>query len=240
MYKKKRILGLIPARGGSKGLPGKNILPLAGKPLIAWSIEAGLKSKLIDRVVVTTDDKKIAAIARKYGAEVPFLRPLELAKDNTSSVDTVLHALNWLEKNGDKHDYVILLEPTSPLRETKDVDRAIRMLVNNKVAESIMGVCRIEAAHPRFAVKIDEKGLIVPFRKEFSGWRRRQDIEELYFFEGTVYASKIETLRRKKIFYHDKTIPYIVPRWKSLEIDEILDLICAEAIMKNIERIKEK
>jgi len=239
MYKNKRVLGLITARGGSKGLPGKNIMPLAGKPVIAWTIEAALKSKYLDDLVLSTDDKRIAVAGRKYGAEVPFLRPKYLATDRSTSMEVVLHALSWLQQNGREYDYLVLLEPTSPLRESGDIDKAISILAENKVgAVSIVGVSRVEAAHPVFDVKLNKKGLLVPYVGSFKAAGRRQDITELYFFEGTVYVSEVEALKKRKSFYHEKTLPYIVPRWKSIEIDNIGDLICAEAMLKNIKVLK--
>jgi len=122
MYKGKKILALIPARGGSKGLPGKNIKPLLGKPLIAWTIEQAKASKYVDRVVVSTDDDEIAEVAIRYGAEVPFLRPKELARDDSPTIDAILHALDFFSDKGERFDLLALLEPTSPLRDSEDID----------------------------------------------------------------------------------------------------------------------
>lgn len=238
MYKKKRILGVIPARGGSKGLPGKNIRTLNGKPLIAWTIDVAKKSKYLDLVMVSTDDTKIAKVAKKYGAKVPFMRPKELSSDTAKSIDVMLHALDYYKDKGDEYDYLIMLEPTSPLREATDIDASIKALIDNKSgAVSIVGVSRVEAAHPVFDVTITGKGFIKPYAGDFSKAVRRQDISELYFFEGTVYVSKAPELYRRRSFYHDRTLPYIVPRWKSLEVDDILDMVCAEAILKNKRKI---
>jgi N-acylneuraminate cytidylyltransferase/CMP-N,N'-diacetyllegionaminic acid synthase len=239
MYKNNRILALITARGGSKGLPGKNILTLKGKPLIAWSIIAAQRSRFVDMVVVSTEDRKIASIAAKYKAEIPFLRPAKLSTDAAKSIDVVLHALNYLKLSGDEYDYVVLLEPTSPLREASDIDNAVEILLNNKVgAVSIVGVSKVESAHPIFDVKINKKGLLVPYRGSFKKGIRRQDISELYYFEGTLYISKISELIKRRKICHDKTLPYIVPRWKALEIDEMLDMVCAEAILNNLKKIR--
>lgn len=240
MYKKKRILGVVPARGGSKGLPGKNIRSLNGKPLIAWTIQAGLKSKYLDKVIVSTDSPKIAAVAEKWGALVPFLRPKILSTDKAKSIDVLFHALQFLKERGDEYDYIIMLEPTSPLREVGDIDRSIEMLMRNKVgAVSIVGVSQVEAAHPAFDVTIDQHGLISPYLGDFKKAGRRQDLSALYFFEGTVYVSLVPELLKRKSFYHDKTLSYVVPRWKSLEIDDLIDLLCAETILKNLKKIKE-
>jgi CMP-N,N'-diacetyllegionaminic acid synthase len=131
IIKNKKIIAIIPARGGSKGLPGKNIKRLAGKPLIAWTIEQAKKSGWIDKLIVDTDDEKIAEIARKYGAEVPFLRPKELAQDKSSIYDVIFHALDWFKKIGLDFDSVALLEPTSPLRKDDDIDNAVRLFLKN-------------------------------------------------------------------------------------------------------------
>ena len=235
MYKGKNILGLIPARGGSKGLPRKNIKPLLGKPLIAWTIEQALASKYLDRVAVSTDDKEIAKISKKYGAGVPFIRPKELARDDSTSIDVVMHTLNWFESAGEKYDYLALLEPTSPLREKNDIDKCIGLLIDNEVAKSIVSVSKLESAHPEFNVVIDKKS---GFIKKVDGTTefkvlRRQDLPDIYFFDGTIYISEISTLKIKRTFYHKFTMVYIVPRWKSLEIDELSDIICAEALLKS-------
>ena len=134
MYKNRKFLAIIPARGGSKGLPNKNIKNLCGKPLIAWSIEAGLKSKYIDEVMVSTDYKNIAYIAKKYGANVPFLRPSDLASDTATTFDTVIHTINFYRKIfKKKYDYIVLLEPTSPLRNDCDIDNMIKKVIKNEL-----------------------------------------------------------------------------------------------------------
>lgn len=235
MINGKSVLAVIPARGGSKGLPRKNILPLSGKPLIAWSIEAANKSKFIDRCIVSTDDTEIAKVAEAHGCEVPFMRPEHLARDTSASMDVIFHALNFLSNQSIAYDYIIELEPTSPLRDSDDIDIALEKLDNNREkADSIVGVSRVESAHPAFDVKINNDGLIEPYIGKAFSVLRRQDIEDLYFFEGSVYISDVEVLMKKGSFYHERTMPYIVPRWKSLEIDEMVDLITAEAIMNNL------
>ena len=235
MYKGKYILGLIPARGGSKGLPRKNIKPLLDKPLIAWTIEQALASKYLDRVVVSTDDEEIAEVSKKYGAEVPFIRPKELARDDSTTSDVILHALNWFEKKGVKFDYLALLEPTSPLRKKDDIDKCIGLLINNEAAKSIVSVSKLESANPEFNVVVDKgSGFIkkVDGTTEFKVLRR-QDLPDIYFFDGTIYISEINTFKIKRTFYHKFAMAYIIPRWKSLEIDELSDIICAEALLKS-------
>jgi CMP-N,N'-diacetyllegionaminic acid synthase len=182
------VLALIPARGGSKGLPGKNVRPLLGKPLIGWSIEQGRASLYADAVVVSTDDEGVAHTAREFGAEVPFLRPAKLASDTAPTIDMILHALDFLAGQGRSFDLVVLLEPTSPLREARDIDAALETLVARADAQSIVGVARVESAHPAFLVKV-ENGLIRPYASDAFRVVRRQDLGEVFFFEGSVYAA---------------------------------------------------
>lgn len=239
MYKNKKILAIIPARGDSKGVPRKNIKPLKGKPLIAYSINTALKSKLIDRVIVSTEDKRIAQISKKYGAEIPFLRPKELATDKSPTIDTILHSIGWFENQKKYFDVIILLEPTSPLRQTEDIDKCIKMLINIKGAKAIVSIAKLESCHPEFNIVLNKKGFIKKLNNS-TNFRtlRRQDLREVYFFDGTIYASYINTIKEKKTFYHNLTLGYIVPRYKSLEIDEPLDLILAKALIKAREQGK--
>jgi CMP-N,N'-diacetyllegionaminic acid synthase len=232
MYKGKTFLGIIPARAGSKGLPGKNIKSLCGKPLIAWSIEAGNNSKYLDEVMVTTDGVEIAEIAKKYGANVPFLRPKELADDTTSSFEVIKHTIDFYKNQlNKKFDYIVLLEPTSPLRESSDIDKAIEMLLNSK-ADSIVGICKTESQNPAFLVLKDSNNYIRGYENNKIKVLRRQEIKDVFFLEGSVYISKTDVYLKKKTFYHENTIGYEVPKYKSLEIDDIYDFIMVEAIMK--------
>lgn len=232
MYKDRTFLAIIPARGGSKGLPGKNIKELCGKPLIAWSIEAGLKSKYLDEVMVTTDSQNIVEISKRYGASVPFLRPDKLASDTASSFDAIKHTIEYYKNELNKEfDYIVLLEPTSPLRKEYDIDIAIEILLNSN-ADSIVGICRTEDQNPAFLVLKNEKNFISGYENKEIKVLRRQDIKDVYFFEGTIYISKTNILLDKKTFYHENTIGYEVPKYKSLEIDDIEDFIMVEAIMK--------
>lgn len=232
MYKSKTFLAIIPARGGSKGLPGKNIKELCNKPLIVWSIEAGLNSSYIDEVMVSTDSKNIAKISNKYGASVPFLRPANLASDTATSFDAIKHTIDYYQNVlKKKYDYIVLLEPTSPLRKASDIDKAIEQLMNSN-ADSIVGICKTEDQNPAFLVNKDAQNFISGYENKEIKILRRQDIKDVYFFEGTIYISKTEILLDKKTFYHENTIGYIVPKFKSLEIDDIDDFIMVEAIMK--------
>lgn len=232
-----KVLCIVTARGGSKGLPGKNIRPLLGKPLIAWSIDAGLRAPSADALVVSTDEEGIAQAARAAGARVPFMRPAELAGDTASSIDVVLHAIDWLAAAGEHYDVVVLLEPTSPLRESADIEAALELMAGQH-AGAVVSVCRAESVHPAFMYRRDADGRLQPFLERQPTGLRRQEIEPLYFLEGTVYASRIDLLRARRSFYHEETVGYEVPRWKSLEIDELDDFLMVEALLKHKEELK--
>ena len=231
MINNKSVLCLIPARGGSRGLPQKNIKNLNGKPLIAWSIDVALRSRYIDMVIVSTDDKDIAEISLEYGAQIPFTRPKELAEDNSKTIDVILHAINYLEGHGDYFDIIVLLEPTSPLREKSDIEQALESLVNDINAESIVGIAKVENAHPAFLVKIENK-FLRPYLFDDFKILRRQEIDQLYFYEGSLYISYVQSLKLRNNFYHEKTLGYLVPKWKSFEVDDITDFVIIEAILK--------
>lgn len=225
------VLALIPARGGSKGLPGKNLRPLCGRPLVQWSIDTALACSMIDSVIVSTDDEKIAELALLAGAEVPFLRPQVLSGDTAPSTEVVIHALDFLENTGRIFDVVILLEPTSPLRDVQDIDLALQHLVDAK-ASSIVSVCRAEATHPAFMFKATSQGRLKPFLSSPPTSLRRQQIEPMFYLDGSLYASRVKALRTKKSFYHNDTIAHEVSKWKAIEIDDIEDFQMTEAIIK--------
>lgn len=226
----KKILCVVPARGGSKGLPGKNIKMLIDKPLIAWSIEQGLGSKYVNEVIVSTNSEEVAKIAKNYGARVPFLRPDFLAQDDSSTADVLVHMINELEKIGETFDYILLLEPTSPLREVNDIDKAFEQLLSIPQAKSIVGISKVESQHPSFTVSLQNENNFIQSKNNFKVLRR-QEIEELYFYEGSLYISEIKSYREKKNFYHKDTLGYIMHKWKSLEIDDEVDFIMTEALL---------
>lgn len=233
MTREVNILAIVPARAGSKGLPGKNIMPLLGKPLIAWSIEQALKSKYINEVFVSTDSEEIAEVAKKYNAKVPFLRPAELATDEAKTADVLLHFIDEMEKFGNTYTHLLLLEPTSPLRDTNDINNAIEMLLENKEATSVVGVSKVESQHPSFTVSLTED----KFLRSANNFEilRRQDIGDLYFYEGSVYISTIEKYKELNNFYHNNTLGYIMPKWKAFEIDDMVDFIITEALLNKKE-----
>jgi len=239
--KNRKIIAIIPARGGSKGLPGKNIKPLFGKPLIAWTIESAKKSKYIDRLIVSTDDKKIADVSKRYGLEVPFLRPKKYARDDSPASQVVLHTLDWFKKRGELFDIVILLEPTSPLRKGDDIDRAIKTFLNNfEKADALVGAGKIDSdtKHPYGSVKKIKNGFLEPFIKKNKVFSLRQELPAAYSIYGGIYMSKVKNYERDKTFYTSRTIPYLIERWQHYEIDDIYDFICVEAILRR--KLKEK
>ena len=232
MYKGNNILGLIPARGGSKGLPRKNIKPLVGKPLIAWTIEQALVSKYLDRVVVSTDDKEIAEISKKYGADIPFVRPKELAEDNTKGIDVVLHAIEWLSENDKQkqYDLIILLQPTSPLRAKEDIDKAIEFLFL-KEAKAVVSVCEVDH-HPLWSNTLPEDGCMKIFiRKEIMN-KNRQELPVFYRLNGAIYLAYCDYLRKQRSFFGEKTFAYIMSKERSIDIDYEVDLKLAQILMK--------
>lgn len=231
MIDSKKVLGLILARSGSKGLINKNIKTLIDKPLIAWTVESAIESKYIDDVVISSDSEEIIEIGKNYGAIAPFIRPSELATDEAKSSDCIIHAINYLEKENKKYDYFLLLEPTSPLREVSDIDKSIELL-NKKKQGAIVSVCLAEGSHPAFLYRIDANNYINPITGKHPSNLRRQDIEELFFVEGTIYCSTVSDFKKERTFYHAKTCPYYVPKWKSIEVDDIYDFVMIESIIK--------
>lgn len=227
-----RINGLITARGGSKGLPGKNIAQAGGRPLIEWSIKAARES-CIERCFVSTDSDEIAEVCRKAGAEVPFLRPAALAADDTPHIDVLLHALDWMETADLLPDYLVLLQPTSPLRLAIDIDSAVDIARNND-ADSVISVFDAPV-HPYWIRSLDEQGCIRDFMKwpSDSGYLRRQILPPAYAMNGAVYVLKVQTLRERKTYFTDRTFGYVMPRERSLDIDTAWDLKVADLLLSN-------
>ena len=228
--KGEKIMGLaiIPARGGSKGIPKKNIRLLAGKPLIAYTIEAALKSKYIDKVVASTEDEEIAEVSRKYGAEV-IKRPEELARAESPTIDAIFHALEVLKTENYTPDIVILLQPTSPLRNAKDIDNAVELFLDSDCG-SVVSVCEVEHS-PYWSFKIEKGHLKTLFEEEY-GRMRRQDLPKVYSPNGAIYVSTPEILHNYKDFYCNYIIPYIMPIERSVDIDNEVDFMLAELLVK--------
>jgi CMP-N-acetylneuraminic acid synthetase len=232
MYKDKRILAIIPARGGSKGLPGKNIKPLCGKPLIGWTIEQAHTSKYIDEIFVSTDSREIADIAETFDVKVPELRPEELASDTATSASFVIYTIEKLRKKGKLFDYVVLLEPTSPLRAKNDLDDAIVLAIENPMKSGVVSLGEVHTEHPMIVKKINEKGYILPYTDFGKKITQRQETDKAYFPYGVAYIVKIEDFIQNKQFYGENSIPYFIERWQCYEIDDIFDFLAIEAIFK--------
>ena len=224
VFKMTEILALIPARGGSKGIPRKNIKPFAGYPLIAWSIAAGLQAKSVSRVIVSTDDGEIAAIAREYGAEVPFLRPAELAQDRTPDLPAFEHALKWLEEiEGYKPEIVVQLRPTSPVRPRDMVDSAVRILVENPDADSVRGVVpagqnpfkmwRFHGYDRPMTPLLEVEGIPEPYNAP------RQILPPAYWQTGHIDAIRTTTITRKNSLTGSVVYPLVIDPRYTVDID---------------------
>ncbi|KGM97335.1 acylneuraminate cytidylyltransferase family protein [Clostridium botulinum] len=229
MYKDKKILAIIPARGGSKGIHHKNIMKICNKPLIAYSIEAANESKYIDYTLVSTDDEAIKNVSLEYGAEVPFLRPKEISDDKAKSIDVVLHAIDYLKKYNKEFDYAVLLQPTSPLRTIEDIDKGIENIINSN-NDSLISICECDE-NPVLMRTIENNKLNTIF--EFKGDNlRRQELPKFYIFNGALYINKVDMLVNEKAFVNEDTMPFIMDRYKSIDIDNMLDAKIVELILK--------
>lgn len=234
---KKKLLAIIPARGGSKGIPGKNIKKLAGRPLISYSIEAALKSRGIDRVVVSTDDKEIAKISKKLGADVPYLRPKELAQDKTPIIPVLVHMINYLrEKEGYFPYAVVLLQPTSPLRRVKHIEEAIKKFLGNPMDDSLVSVVR--APHNFQPVKLMKMsgGYLAPYLKgQGTKVFTRKNLPELYARNGpAILITKTKVITKDKSLYGKRIIPYQMSKIASFDIDDMEDWKIIESLIKTI------
>lgn len=233
MINNKRVLALIPARSGSKGLPGKNIRTLCGKPLVAWSIEKAKRSQYLDVILVTTDSPEIADVSRQYGAIVPFLRPAYLATDHASTYDVIRHALTYCRTHENhEFDYTVLLEPTSPLREDDDIDRMLEAL-DTRVDEfdAIISVGQV-IEHPSIMKRLAGDRL-EPFCPELVQTTRRQDNAPAYYPFGVAYIAKTLTLLEENTFYTRRCMAFPIKRYQNYEIDDVYDWFCVENVMKH-------
>lgn len=219
------FLAIIPARGGSKGVPRKNIRELAGKPLIAWTIEEAKKSKYITKLVLSSEDEEIIEVAKKYGCEVPFVRPMELAADDTPGVDPVLHTIEQCPG----YDYVVLLQPTSPLRTVEDIDGAIERLLETESEFCVSVAETLES--PYWMYKLTDNQL-QPLLENASIVTRRQDLPMVYSLNGAVYIAKTEAFLKEKSFLTSHTLGYIMSKKHSYDIDNEIDFIVCEIIKR--------
>lgn len=225
------VVALITARGGSKGIPRKNLAPVAGKPLIAWTIAAARGSKHVSRVLVSTDDPEIAEVSRAHGAEVPFLRPAELARDDSTSFDVAAHTLHWLaEHDHDEPDYLLLLQPTSPLRAAADIDGAIE-LARDRNADAVLAVCEA-SPHPYLARQIDDRGVLADFIPLAQKPSRRQDYPPAYMLNAAIYLNRPASLLATRSFQPPGALAYIMPQERSLDIDSPWELRLADLLLR--------
>ncbi len=233
MNKKINILGIITTRGGSKGIPGKNIKILGSKPLIAYTIEVAQKSKLLTDLIASTDDKKIADICRKYACDVPFLRPKNLAKDNVKHLPVIQHATKFMEKSKNiKYDYIVILQPTSPFRIFEDIDSALKKMIKTK-SDSAVTLVEWNETHPIKAKKfINDR--VVPYSINEPEGIRRQDLEKVYKRNGSVYAMKRDLVMKKNKIYGNKICGIIIPKERSVDIDNLDDWKNAEQMLKDL------
>lgn len=231
MYKSKKILAVIPARGGSKGIPRKNIKLLSGKPLIVWTIEEAKKSKYIDYLILSSEDKEIISIAKDWGCEVPFVRPKEIASDDTPGIEPILHAINTLPR---KFDYVCMLQPTSPLRTVKDIDGCIDKCINLN-GEACVTIVE-SSKSPYWMFTLEKDMLLRSLFPEIKIAPRRQDLPTTYVLNGAVYVARTEWIRETKSFITDETIGFRMEKFSSLDIDDEMDFKICDYLLK--ERMK--
>lgn len=239
MINGKKVLAIIPARAGSVGLPKKNIKKLLNKHLIGWSIEQGLNCKYIDKLIVSTDSSYISQISKKYGAKVDFLRPKKISTSSSPSFLAIEHAIKFYQNNFNEHyDYLVLLEPTQPIRKKNDICNMIRKLDNNRRKfDCIYSLGKVKTEHPILMKKI-KGNKVFKFYDNQNKFFRRQDFESIYFPYGIGYVAKIKTFLNEKTFYSKKSTFYKIKEYQNYEIDDIYDFICVESIMKHL--IKEK
>lgn len=225
----KSVLAVIPARGGSKGVPKKNIRQVAGKPLIAWTIEEAKKSKYIDRLILSSDDPAIIEVAISYGCEVPFIRPAHLAQDETPGIEPVIHAVQSLPG----YDYVVLLQPTSPLRTFKDIDSCIEVCSSNNKDTSV-SVVEVDK-NPHWMFTLDKSLRMKKVLDSGTNVSRRQDSEKFYVLNGAVYVSTTNNVIDNRCLVNEDTIAYVMEKQRSLDIDTEDDLLFFEFLKKRLE-----
>lgn len=231
MFDGKKILALIPARGGSKGVPRKNIRMLGNRPLIGWTIDAAKKSKYIDRLILSSEDEEIISLARECGCEVPFIRPAELASDDAPGIAPVLHAVGAVEE---QFDYLVLLQPTSPFRSSEDIDGVIQMCIEND-ADSCVSVTESEK-HPAWMFRIAETGCLESIFDTEDLATHRQHLESVYALNGAVYVVNVKVLcEQKRLLVPGNTLAYPMPHERSFDIDTLFDFRVCEILAGQME-----
>ncbi|WP_206810941.1 acylneuraminate cytidylyltransferase family protein [Paradesulfitobacterium ferrireducens] len=229
-----KILGLIPARGGSKGIPRKNVRILGGKPLLAWTVEAAVRSSCLDRIILSTDDEEIASVGKQIGCEVPFLRPAELAKDETPGIEPVLHAIKWLKENEDyEPEFIMLLQPTSPFRTSEQIKEAVKLIQTREflLFDSLVSVVKPDHS-PEWMFVEKKDGRITPLLYSHQV-NRRQELSLTYALNGAMYIARTETLIIEKSFVTERTMAFQMDKITSLDIDTMFDWKIAECFVRN-------
>ncbi|MBU0701774.1 acylneuraminate cytidylyltransferase family protein [bacterium] len=229
-----KFLGLIPARGGSKGIIKKCITPLLDKPLIAYTIEEAKKSIHLHRIIVSTDDKNIASVSKEYGAEIPFMRPKELAQDDTPTLPVIQHALNTLRSQGYVPDYIVLLQPTSPLRDVSHIDAAIEKIIQTQ-SDMVVSLCKV-TQHPFWMRRIDREDKVYPFIETKNTYHRRQDLPELYRLNGAITVTRREVIEAAALAIDEKKKldirGYVMEEAVSVDVDTPIDLFIAQKLLE--------
>jgi len=231
MINDKSFLCLMLARGGSKGLPGKNLRQLHGRPLIDYTIDAVHKSKAFDRFILSTDSEEIADRARHLGVDTPFMRPAGLSGDDSSALDAIVHALKWVEAHDKKYDYVQYIFPTAPLRDSNDIQAGIQLLLDEE-ADMVISVC--EDDHPKqWSNSLPPDGSLTDFIKKEYRNRNRQTLPKTYRINGAIYVAKWDVFYHKKDWFDQNTKAYFMPRERSVDIDTLLDFQMAEILLSD-------
>ncbi len=225
-----KVLAIIPARGGSKGVPGKNIREVGGKPLIGYSIEEALKAKKIDKLIVSTDSEEIAEIARKFNAEVPFMRPDKLATDSALTVDVVKHAINYFKESGEVFDSIVLLQPTCPLRKAEDIDKSIDMLWE-KDTDSVVSLSDVGANHPARMYFLDPENKMENVINEDVSMMPRQALPKVYIRSGDIYTCKTERVLKEGKMLFENSVGMVM-EGETVNIDTFDDLHAFERFLE--------
>jgi N-acylneuraminate cytidylyltransferase len=232
MLHRPKVLAVIPARGGSKGVPRKNIRPICGRPLISYTIEhARTAQHLFYRIIVSTDDEEIASVARQYGAEAPFLRPANLARDESPVIPMLQHAVNFVEQqDGITMDWICLLQPTEPFRTSTDLEQCLELSASGG-CDSVISVVRVFATHPILMKRIEGDRLLPFCLEEREGTRRQEYDPPAYMRNGSIYLTRRDVLMRQNSIWGQTIRPYVMPLERSVSIDTDLDLKLAEIMM---------
>jgi CMP-N-acetylneuraminic acid synthetase len=227
-----RVIGIVPARGGSKGIPRKNLVPICGKPLLAYTAQSALAARNLSRVVLSTEDEEIARVGQQYGLEVPFLRPLDLAQDGTATIPVLQDVIRKLEAQGDHFDAVLTLQPTNPLRQPSDIDGSINRL-SESAADSVISFVDCGERHPARMKFLDAERRVIdpPFAEQFEG-QRRQELPKLYLRDGSIYLTRRDILMEENSLKGKDCRAWIIPEDRAWNIDTLFDLFIVEELLK--------